>query len=194
MQTTAVISELFTLFGVNSGACCSAECFFSSSYSDCCPHLFTRLSKSSSDGLQVVQNAALTWTSKRSSCSLSSHESRRIHFKLLVMTHRAQHCQAPAFSGQFLQHYVSFMSSLDQRLLGPTFKQKLVFIYPDFSLVFVYFLLYCAFRALHLQRQNSFLIARRVRRSICCSQTRMFIVFNIDASQFLVEVIRQIFQ
>ena len=92
---------------------------FISSRLDYCNSLFTCLSKTSMDRLQVVQNAAaklLTRSSKRSHVTpiLSALHwlpiKFRIQFKVMVITYRALHGQAPAYIGDLLQPYVTSRS------------------------------------------------------------------------------------
>ena len=101
---------------------------FVSSRLDYCNSLFTCLSKSCLDRLQVVQNAAarlLTRSPKRSHVTpilIALHWlpiKFRIQFKVLVVTYRALHGQAPTYIRDLLQPYLTSRSlrSSDQGLL-----------------------------------------------------------------------------
>ncbi|XP_029941085.1 uncharacterized protein LOC115383145 [Salarias fasciatus] len=101
---------------------------FGSSRLDYCNSLFTFVSKTSLDRLQVVQNAAarlLTRTPRRSHITpiLSALHwlpiKSRIQYKILVVTYRALHGQAPLYITDLLQPYVTSRSlrSSDQGLL-----------------------------------------------------------------------------
>ncbi len=101
---------------------------FISSWLDYRNSLFTCLSKSSLDCLQMVQNAAARLSTRSSEMThitpiLSSLHwlpiKFRIHFKVLVFTYRALHGQAPAYISDLLHPYVTSRSlrSSDQGLL-----------------------------------------------------------------------------
>ena len=101
---------------------------FVSSRLDYCNSLFTCLSKTSLDRLQLVQNtAARILTRSRRSCHItpvlaSLHwlpVQYRIRFKILVITHRALHGQAPNYLSDLLTPYVPIRSlrSSSQALL-----------------------------------------------------------------------------
>ena len=107
---------------------------FISSRLDYCNSLFTCLSKSSLDRLQLVQNAAARLlTRTRRSCHITPILSSlhwlpvnyRIHFKILVITHRTLHGQAPPYISELLQPYVpnrSLRSSSQALLVVPPTK------------------------------------------------------------------------
>ncbi len=88
---------------------------FISSRLDYCNVLYTCLNKSSMDRLQVVQNAAarlLTRTSRRLHITPVLKALHwlpigfRVHFKILVITYRALHGQAPSYIQDLLHaHY-----------------------------------------------------------------------------------------
>ncbi len=89
---------------------------FISSCLDYCNSLFTCLSKTSLNCLQVVQNAAaklLTKSSKRSLVTpilISLHWLPirfRIQFKILMITFRALHSRAQAYIKEPLQYYIT---------------------------------------------------------------------------------------
>ena len=101
---------------------------FISSRLDYCNSLFTCLSKTSINRLQLVQNAAarlLTRSPKRSHITpilfslhwLPIHF--RIHFKVLLLTFKALHGQAPAYISELLNHYIPGrpLRSTEQNLL-----------------------------------------------------------------------------
>ena len=101
---------------------------FISSCLDYCNFLFTCLSRTSLDRLQVVHNAAaklLTRSSKRSHVTpivIALHWlpiKFRIQFKVLEITYRALNGQAPAYIRDLLQPCVTSrsLSSSDQGLL-----------------------------------------------------------------------------
>ena len=101
---------------------------FISSRIDYCNTLFTCFSKKSVNRLQTVQNAAarlLTGTRKRDHITpilYSLHwlpVNFRIHFKILVLTFRALHDQAPSYISELLRPYSPSRSlrSSDQLLL-----------------------------------------------------------------------------
>lgn len=102
---------------------------FISSRLDYCNSLFTCLSKSSLDHLQLIQNAAarlLTRSSRTTHITpiLSSLHwlpiKFRIHFKVLLFTYRAMHGQAPVYICDLLRPYITSRSlrSSDQGLLA----------------------------------------------------------------------------
>ena len=87
---------------------------FISSRLDYCNSLFTCLSKASTDRLQLIQNAAarlLTRSSRR--CHITPVLASlhwlpvvfRVCFKVLVLTYRALHGQAPAYITDLLEWY-----------------------------------------------------------------------------------------
>uniref|UniRef100_A0A8C6K7Z1 Reverse transcriptase domain-containing protein n=1 Tax=Nothobranchius furzeri TaxID=105023 RepID=A0A8C6K7Z1_NOTFU len=101
---------------------------FISSRLDCCNSLFTCLSRTSLNRLQVVQNACarlLTKSSKHTHITpllLQLHwlpVNFRVHFKILVLVYRALHGQAPSYIGDLLSPYTPSRSlrSSDQSLL-----------------------------------------------------------------------------
>nr|XP_054606508.1 uncharacterized protein LOC129166913 [Nothobranchius furzeri] len=101
---------------------------FISSRLDYCNSLFTCLSRTSLNHLQVVQNACarlLTKSSKHTHITpllLQPHwlpVNFRAHFKILVLVFRALHGQAPSYIGDLLSPYTSSRSlrSSDQSLL-----------------------------------------------------------------------------
>uniref|UniRef100_A0A669CXC1 Reverse transcriptase domain-containing protein n=1 Tax=Oreochromis niloticus TaxID=8128 RepID=A0A669CXC1_ORENI len=101
---------------------------FISSRLDYCNGLFTCFNKSALNRLQTVQNAAarlLTGTKRRSHITpvlASLHwlpVNFRFHFKILVLTFRALHGQAPQYLSDLLKPHTSSraLRSLDQRLL-----------------------------------------------------------------------------
>ncbi len=91
---------------------------FVSSRLDDCNSLFTCLNKNELARLQVVQNSAarlLTRTSSRSHItpvlkSLHWLGNFQIHFKILVLTFRALHGQAPPYIADLIQPYTSSRS------------------------------------------------------------------------------------
>lgn len=102
---------------------------FISSRLDYCNSLFTCLSKSSLDHLQLIQNAAarlLTRSSRTTHITpiLSSLHwlpiKFRIHFKVLLFIYRAMHGQAPVYICDLLCPYITSRSlrSSDQGLLA----------------------------------------------------------------------------
>lgn len=102
---------------------------FISSRLDYCNSLFTCLNKSSVDQLQLVQNAAARLlTRSKKSCHITPILASlhwlpvhlRIHFKVLVFTHRALHGLTPAYISDLLQPYSASRSlrSSDQVLLA----------------------------------------------------------------------------
>uniref|UniRef100_A0A8C6MBL6 Reverse transcriptase domain-containing protein n=1 Tax=Nothobranchius furzeri TaxID=105023 RepID=A0A8C6MBL6_NOTFU len=101
---------------------------FISSRLDYCNSLFTCLSRTSLNRLQVVQNACarlLTKSSKHTHITpllLQLHwlpVNFRVHFKILVLVYRALHGQAPSYIGDLLSPYTPSRSlrSSDQSLL-----------------------------------------------------------------------------
>uniref|UniRef100_A0A669E4F5 Reverse transcriptase domain-containing protein n=1 Tax=Oreochromis niloticus TaxID=8128 RepID=A0A669E4F5_ORENI len=101
---------------------------FISSRLDYCNGLFTCFNKSALSRLQTVQNAAarlLTGTKRRSHITpvlASLHwlpVNFRFHFKILVLTFRALHGQAPQYLSDLLKPHTPSraLRSLDQRLL-----------------------------------------------------------------------------
>lgn len=101
---------------------------FVSSRLDYCNSLFTCLNKKELSRLQLVQNSAariLTRTNRRSHISPILKElhwlpvSYRINFKILVLTFRALHGQAPSYIGDLLLPYTPAraLRSADQNLL-----------------------------------------------------------------------------
>ena len=87
---------------------------FVSSRLDYCNSLFTCLNKTSLDRLQLIQNAAarlLTRSSRR--CHITPVLAAlhwlpiayRVHFKVLVLTYRALHGQAPAYIADLVKWY-----------------------------------------------------------------------------------------
>uniref|UniRef100_A0A8C1P909 Reverse transcriptase domain-containing protein n=1 Tax=Cyprinus carpio TaxID=7962 RepID=A0A8C1P909_CYPCA len=109
---------------------------FISSRLDYCNVLYTCLNKSSIDQLQVVQNAAarlLTRTSRRSHITpvlKALHwlpVGYRVHFKILVITFRALHGQAPSYVQDLLHMhtpYRSLRSSGQDLLIVPRTRLK----------------------------------------------------------------------
>uniref|UniRef100_A0A8C6VWU7 Reverse transcriptase domain-containing protein n=1 Tax=Nothobranchius furzeri TaxID=105023 RepID=A0A8C6VWU7_NOTFU len=101
---------------------------FISSRLDYCNSLFTCLSRTSLNRLQVVQNACarlLTKSSKHTHITrllLQLHllpVNFRVHFKILVLVYRTLHGQAPSYIGDLLSPYTPSRSlrSSDQSLL-----------------------------------------------------------------------------
>uniref|UniRef100_A0A8C6KL48 Reverse transcriptase domain-containing protein n=1 Tax=Nothobranchius furzeri TaxID=105023 RepID=A0A8C6KL48_NOTFU len=101
---------------------------FISSRLDYCNSLFTCLSRTSLNRLQVVQNACarlLTKSSKHTHITpllLQLHwlpVNFRVHFKILVLVYRTLHGQAPPYIGDLLSPYTPSRSlrSSDQSLL-----------------------------------------------------------------------------
>nr|XP_054596020.1 uncharacterized protein LOC129163078 [Nothobranchius furzeri] len=101
---------------------------FISSRLDYCNSLFTCLSRTSLNRLQVVQNTCarlLTKSSKHTHITpllLQLHwlpVNFRVHFKILVLVYRALHGQAPSYIGDLLSSYTPSRSlrSSDQSLL-----------------------------------------------------------------------------
>ena len=89
---------------------------FISSRLDYCNSIFTCLSKSSQDRLQLVQNSAarlLTRSSRMSHITPVLHSlhwlpiNYRIKFKVLVLTYKALHGQAPAYISDLLHSYTT---------------------------------------------------------------------------------------
>ena len=87
---------------------------FVSSRLDYCNSLFTCLNKSSLDCLQLVQNAAARLLSRSHKFThitpvlASLHwlpVNFRIQFKILTITYRALHCQAPAYLSDLVSFY-----------------------------------------------------------------------------------------
>ena len=109
---------------------------FISSRLDYCNSLFTCLSKSSLDRLQLVQNAAARLlTRSRRSCHITPILSSlhwlpvnyRIHFKILVITHRTLHGQSPQYISELLHPYIptrSLRSSSQSLLVVPHTRLK----------------------------------------------------------------------
>ena len=101
---------------------------FISSRLDYCNSLFTCFNKKELDRLQVIQNSAarlLTHTNRRTHITpvlAALHWlplQFRIHFKILVLTFRVLHGQAPSYLSDLIQFYTPTRSlrSSDQRLL-----------------------------------------------------------------------------
>uniref|UniRef100_A0A8C6KM71 Reverse transcriptase domain-containing protein n=1 Tax=Nothobranchius furzeri TaxID=105023 RepID=A0A8C6KM71_NOTFU len=101
---------------------------FISSRLDYCNSLFSCLSRTSLNRLQVVQNACarlLTKSSKHTHITpllLQLHwlpVNFRVHLKILVLVYRALHGQAPSYIGDLLSPYTPSMSlrSSDQSLM-----------------------------------------------------------------------------
>ena len=101
---------------------------FVSSRLDYCNSLFTCLSKTTMDRLKIIQNAAarlLTRSSRR--CHItpvlaSLHwlpVNFRVQFKVLVLTYRALHGQAPSYLSDLVPRYVPdrALRSADQGLI-----------------------------------------------------------------------------
>uniref|UniRef100_A0A669CQX3 Reverse transcriptase domain-containing protein n=1 Tax=Oreochromis niloticus TaxID=8128 RepID=A0A669CQX3_ORENI len=109
---------------------------FISSRLDCCNGLFICLNKSAPDRLQTVQNAAarlLTGTNKRSHITpvlASLHwlpVNFRVHFKILVVTFRVLHGEAPQYISDLLKPHTSsraLRSSGQMLLLVPRTRFK----------------------------------------------------------------------
>ncbi len=104
------------------------RCLFMHLSLDYCNVLYTCLNKSSMDWIQVVQNTAarlLTRTTRRSHVTPVLKALHwlpigfRVHFKILVITYRALHGQAPSYVHDLLHaHYITPGRSLRSSGIG----------------------------------------------------------------------------